>query len=398
MANATKRPIGFQVRSSRLGISIYYGDSFTPNEIDARVRILTDVETAYKKGRKINSDVYDDLVHLNDPKLIDALEKRGIIAVSKVLTLGEMAEQALEYFAKMGTKPQTINMIRKSLDYLYDFMGKDQPISTINKQDARDFDKWFRSQSLKASTVNRRIGHVKQIFNWAVKKLDDDIRNPFVCLDNIDTGEKKEKSVVSDEQKTAILDALNKTDQPEFWTAWFMFGYHQGLRLWSEAPRIRWSMIDFDTNKYIKGEIMIIDAKNSKRRTRKVRYMPLHKDTREALLRLKKYQEENEIETGDYVFPELWKIPGVEQVKETTMKARYRRILKRSNLSYPDPAGALRRTASNYWEKNAGVEAENEFLGHTKDIAKKHYYDEKTTPLSVVEAVNRSQREPAEVC
>ena len=398
MANATKRPIGFQVRSSRLGISIYYGDSFTPNEIDARVRILTDVETAYKKGRKINSDVYDDLVHLNDQKLLDALEKRGIIAVSKVLTLEEMAEQALEHFEKMGTKPQTINLIRRSLNYLYDFMGKDRPISTIDKQDARDYDKWLRAHDLKASTANCRIGHVKQVFNWAVKKLDDDIRNPFICLDNIDAGEEKAKSVITDEQKTAILDALNKTDQPEFWTTWFMFGYRQGLRLFSEAPRIRWSIIDFNSNKYDTGEIMIFDVKNSKRRTRKVRYMPLHKDTRKALLRLKKYQEENEIETGGYVFPELWKIPGVEQIEESTIKARYCRILKRSNLSYPDPAGALRRTASNYWEEVAGVEAENEFLGHTKNIAKKHYYDEKTTPLSVVEAVNRSQREPAEVC
>ena len=378
---------GWDIQTAKItGKNIAYhcpASRYDESGVLKRREILEEVEKAFSKGRAASSDTLDEIKALDDDNFIEWLIKYGVLAPVKVLTFDGLLELALKGFAERGTKPQTVDKIRHGGSFFADFLnerGIEIPVSAIDKKLARDFWTWFRDKSAandwKPSTINLNLGYIKQIFKWGVKHLDEMTINPFDCVDRIVDTRERTKDYLSEEQAQDVLNALERSDAPELWTAFFLLGYRQGLRVWSEAPRLRWGFVDFEGRR-----LMIEDVKRSKQGAKKTREMILDDKTAEALKRLRDYRRDNGETTReqDYIFPELWKIPGIVSYHSARISKRFQKILDGLGVEISCNVGTMRRAATNFWGETVGEYNENVFLGHSQTVSRKHYRTESVT-------------------
>ena len=360
------------------------------SEADAirRREIIEYIEIAKAKGRPY-SDALEEIRALGDARFVAWLEKNGIVSTAKVLSFEGLLERALEGFEALGDKPQSIDEIERSAKQFQSYLDKlgiNPPVSQIDKSLAREFWAWIcardKESGRKPSTTNQDLTHIKQVFNWGLKLLDELKENPFNCLEKRPDNRPKENTTLNEEQIAKILDVLERSKKPRFWTAWFLLGVRQGLRIFSEAPALKWEFIDFKA-----GRIMILDRKRSKRGKVVFRVMPLRPQTAEALKKIKEEQKRLGVETRGYIFPEL------SQIQRTTLHAQFQTILRSNGLDYKDAAGTLRRTAANWWREKVGEFWENMFLGHSSDVARTHYYDPYSIPASIMDEFKESEKE-----
>ena len=136
-ANNSKHSLkGWQLRAPRIGVSsVFFPASiYRLDEVQRMTRIMDEIETAHTRGKRPNSDVYDELKTINDDRLFQALANAGIIELAKVMTLGELVESAVDAFRKLGDKPRTIKGLKNSAKQAFEYFGKDCPIQEIDKK------------------------------------------------------------------------------------------------------------------------------------------------------------------------------------------------------------------------------------------------------------------------
>ncbi len=349
---------------------------YNESDVTKRREIIDAVEKAWAKGRAANSETVEEIQALNDPAFLEWLTKYGIIAPVKVLSFEGLLEMALKGFAEQGTKAQSLYRIKVGCSYFTEFLkekGLNIPVASIDKKLARDFWEWFKDKrdenDWTPRTLNAYLSNIKQVFRWGVKHLDDMTGNPFEGIDKIVDTREKPKKYLSEEQAQTILNALERSDNPRMWTAFFMLGFRQGLRVWSEVPRLRWGFVDFEGRR-----MMIDDVKRSKQGSKKTREMILDDQTAEYLKRLRDYRHENGETTReqDYMFPELC-------YSNDVVYTKFKRLVKRLGIDCNCTVGPMRRAASNYWGELVGEYHENVFLGHSKEVARAHYRTEGVT-------------------
>ena len=383
-ANNSKHSLkGWQLRAPRIGVSsVFFPASiYRLDEVQRMTRIMDEIETAHTRGKRPNSDVYDELKTINDDRLFQALANAGIIELAKVMTLGELVESAVDAFRKLGDKPRTIKGLKNSAKQALEYFGKDCPIQEIDKKSAIAFGQWLQEKNTyKQTTLFSITRRVKQVFNWAVRN-DIVAVNPFDSLRIGTQTTAKENTVLTEAEAARMLEIFGKTDYPEFHQAYFLMGYCQGLRLQSEAPYLLWEGVDYSCSPAF---IQIRDIKRGKQGNIVVREMPLRPETIDALQRLRAAQKRRGIQSR-FIFPELWKIQGIEL--STAQRYRFTNILKKEGIEIPSPFNTLRRTASNFWRNLVGVYWENVFLGHTETVAKTAYYNESLIPSNVLKAI-----------
>lgn len=378
---------GWGIRTSKLtGNEIAFhcpASRYNESDVTKRREILADVEKALSKGKAATSETLAEIQALNDENFTEWLIKYGIVAPVKVLSFDGLLEMAIAGLKERGTKPQTLRLIKCGASYFTEYLdekGLSIPVASIDKKLVRDFWQWLRAKSVEKEwspiTLNNYLTDIKQVFKWGVKHLDDLTSNPFDGIDRVVDTREKPKNYLSEEQAAQVINALKRSEKPQLWTAFFLLGYRQGLRVWSEAPRLKWGFVDFEGRR-----LMIVDVKRSKQGAKKTREMILDDKTAEALRRLQEYRNANGETTReqDYIFPELWKTPGVTCYCSTVIFTKFQRVLKRLGIDFDCNVGTMRRAASNFWGELVGEYNENMFLGHSKEIARTHYRTESVT-------------------
>lgn len=372
---------GWDIQTAKItGKNIAYhcpASRYSESDVTKRREILEEVEKALSKGRAASSDTLEEIQALGDENFLGWLVKYGVVEPVKVLTFDSLLEMALKGFAEQGTKPQTLRLIRIGGEHFSEFLnekGLEIPVASIDKKLARDFWAWFKEKrdanDWTPRTINAYLSNIKQIFKWGVKHLDEMTVNPFDCVDRIVDTREKRKNFLSEEQAAQVLKALERSKKPQLWTTFFLLGYRQGLRVWSEAPRLKWGWVDFEGRR-----LMIEDVKRSKRGAKKTREMILDNQTAEALKRLKDYRHANGETTReqDFIFPEFV------NSDYTSIRLLFNRVLERLGIDFQVNVGTMRRAASNYWGELVGEYWENLFLGHSKEIARTTYRTDSVT-------------------
>ena len=356
---------------------------YNESDVTKRREIIEAVEKAFSRGKGATSETLEEIQELNDPYFLEWLTKYGIVAPVKVLSFEGLLEMVLKGLAERGTKRQTLRLIKRGASYFSEYLeeqGQSIPVAAIDKKLARNFWTWFKAKSADNDwtpvTINNYLTYIKQVFKWGVKHLDEMTGNPFEGIDKIVDTREKPKKYLSEEQAQDVLNALERSDNPQLWTAFFLLGYRQGLRVWSEAPRLRWGFVDFEGRR-----LMIDDVKRSKLGAKKTREMILDNQTADALRRLRDYRQANGETTReqDYIFPEFWKTPGAVCYCSTVILTKFQRIVRRLGIDFACNVGTMRRAASNYWGELVGEYNENMFLGHSKEVARAHYRTESVT-------------------
>lgn len=207
------------------------------------------------------------------------------------------------------------------------------------------------------ATWSRTHKLLREVGNWAVG-TGDISANPFVLLPSPGESDPSRNHEV---QASDVLDAVLQCPCPDT-SMMMILGRFAGLRLSSEARKLRWSDVCFDT-----PSITATGKKGVKRR------IPMFEEVREALERQRKI-------TGKCRF-----VIGVDYLKVSD-SSHYNKILKaicRVTERYTRLRQNLRTSCENDWYEQGHPQRDVEqWIGHSRKVAKKHYDQDRDSRLS----------------
>ena len=301
------------------------------------------------------------------PDLWRKLINRGILDAPKAefWTLEQLRRAYIKAGYKAGKKSGTLTTQTNSIKKLEAFYGVIK-LDAIDEDAARAFasycDRRIENDEMRVATRATLIKDARALFNWAV---DAGIvaTNPFAPKSGIVRGsytKEEEDYYVDRDEARAVLEACKNSDHPLEWRALFTLARFQGLRVPSETRLLRWADVDFNARR-----LMITSPKTERYEGKGRRPMPIFKPTFEALKDLRASQREQV-----FVFDALLTL-----MRREGHRTGFKRILERAGIEVWDNLfRALRANASNDVKRKVNDIAEHAWIGHSKQVAEKHYY------------------------
>ena len=240
---------------------------------------------------------------------------------------------------------------------LVDSFGPDKALREITPADADDWRRWLSSdQKLADNTIRRRCGIAKQFFRAAVRaRLIQE--NPFADLKGCGVRENRQRDYfLTREDAAKVLEACPDAQ----WRLLFALSRYGGLRCPSEHLGLRWGDVDWERNR------MTIHApKTEHHADGGVRQVPIFPELRPHLEAVWEQAE-----------------PGTEWVitryrgNDTNLRTQLQKIIKRAGLTpWPKLWQNLRATRATELVSEGWPEYKVcKWLGHTKLVAEKHYW------------------------
>ena len=328
-------------------------NEYTENDALVLAGIIGQIESAYNDGTKLDERRLEALDLFPDVK--QRLIKKGFIALVKEKTLADVWEE-YENATFDGLKPYSINHKKQSRRKFFQYFPADVPANALTKKDAQAFRNWLDVQinagAIAETTAGGYISDAKRVFNWAV---DVEIINksPF---DHI----RKGTTTNPTRQFYLELDAVNKlilTCPTQEWRVLLLLARRLGLRIPSESSGLEWKNVDFET-------IVIYSPKTERHKHKGTRTAPLFPDVWEALRQLKDEQRRRGV-SSPLVLPTL---------QRENLRTQFERIIARAGLEqWPKLFQNLRASAATDIRNNFGEQAEAAWVGHSPEIAKRHY-------------------------
>lgn len=238
---------------------------------------------------------------------------------------------------------------------LNDFFGSDKLLSEVTEEDAKRFERWLvNDQNLAESTVRKRCGFSKQMFQTAV---DDRIieANPLQKLKVAAVGNPDTQYFVTEGESQKVLAACPSAE----WKACFVLARWAALRIPSEIQSLRWSDIHWEQNRF-----HVHATKTEHHSDKGNRVVPLFPEVRAALNEL---WDTLEGDPAEYVLPHIRTI--------TNVNPQLGRIIKNAGLTvWPKRWQNLRATRATELERKFPSHVVTGWCGHTERIAAEHYW------------------------
>lgn len=209
---------------------------------------------------------------------------------TKGQTLGEFLEELYIPWVLDNRKSgkATVQMLRRSFKCFYDV--------EVDKLTQMDLEKWQidRVKENKEASVNRVMTTIKAALNWGVKRgiLKE---NPLTHMERLkETTSPGRVRYLSDEERTRLLDALERHDKRtgDHIKPMVMIALNTGMRRGSLFGLV-WGDVDFDQNTI---RLRAEEAKSGKQN-----YIPMNKTVREILTDWKKRSKSTA--SSSLVFP-----------------------------------------------------------------------------------------------
>jgi integrase len=291
----------------------------------------------------INEVLYDRLVRggLCQPRAIDMRGQKR---------LGEMLD---EYIARRNDlKDGSIKMLKQSRDKLVEYFGADKLIGSITAADAADF-KRTRLKTDAAGYVSKQIQLSRQFFKDAVEREILD-KSPF---SKIKPGSQKNPARMRFIARETIDQAINHASDLD-WKLIIAFARYGGLRIPTEILALRWSDIDWNTNR-----IRITASKTEHHVGHGERDIPLFPELRPLLLEAKKKAGSSTI----YVINRY-------RTTSVNLRTQFLRILKSAGIEpWPKLFQNLRSTRQTELAEIFPSHVVCAWLGNSEKIAMGHY-------------------------
>jgi integrase len=244
----------------------------------AAASVLTYVEhliAARTAGVSIDAETARWLADLPD-ELHARIARAGLTEARQAreaVTLGGLLA-AFDDDARRDVKPSTRTRQQQAAGHLLDYFGADRDAATITPTEA---DAW-RSHLLEAgyarATVSRTVKLARQFFRWAIKRGLIE-HNPF--------SEVKAGSEANPDRllfvPRATIDKVMEQAPSIQWRCLIALSRYAGLRVPSEAFRLRWADIDWDA-----GRMFVRSPKTEHHIAGAGRSVPLFPELREHLL------------------------------------------------------------------------------------------------------------------
>ena len=312
------------------------------------------LETAQQLGTSPDADTLQWLGRLTD-WLYSKLVHVGLAAEKQSATLGAFLAG---YVAKrVDVKGSTATVYGHTRRCLVGFFGEARPLRDISAGDADDWRRWLASdQKLADNTIRRRCGIAKQFFRAAVRsRLIQE--NPFGDLKGCTVRENRKRDYFVTREETAKVIGACPDAQ---WRLLFALSRFGGLRCPSEHLALRWGDVAWDQNRFT-----VHASKTEAHEDGGVRQVPIFAE-------LRPYLEE--------VFEQAE--PGTEWVitryrdHTQNLRTQLQKIIQRAGLTaWLKLWQNLRSTRATELVSKGWPEYKVcKWLGHTKLVAEKHYW------------------------
>jgi len=286
-----------------------------------------------------------------DADLYDKLAKAGLAKRRDSATLAGFIDAYTE--RRTDVKPSTRLVYDRVRRYLVDHFGEKLPIRDITPGDADAWRLALLKKGLADNTIRRSCGVAKQWFTSAVRsRLITD--NPFADLAASVRANTKRYYYITREQAQAVLDACPDAE----WRLLFALARYGGLRVPSEALRLRWQDIDWSNERFT-----VTSPKTEHHEGHESRLVPIFP---ELLPYLREIFEQAE--------------PGAEfcitryRDGAVNLRTQLQRIIKRAGLEpWPKLWQNLRSTRETELADQFPAHVASAWIGNSVAVAVKHY-------------------------
>ncbi len=336
------------------------------------------------------------------PRIVDYLAGLELIQPRKVevVAVAPEVKQAptiddwySQYIANRQGSEGTKKVWNRAKNQALKFFGKDRRIDTITTGEGIT---WFELMLngdkkgkgiLAEATARKMVGVARQVFKRALKfKLITE--NPFADDELKTTVGVREKEYITLPRIQQLISILPTVE----WRAVIVFARFGGMRAQCELPLLKWSDVNWDENRFV--------VRRSPK-TKTTRSTPIFPEVRQILEELLPITGKSE-----YVL-------NVLRTKSKNWRTPLGKMMIKAGMEpWADPYNALRSSAATDIAKKYGTACEAEWLGHSPQIALKHYlratdadfeqaanqksnFDPKVAPESVGTRVNGPELLPA---
>jgi len=283
------------------------------------------------------------------------LAKVGLIVATEQKTCQDLWDAFLK--SKADAKPASMQIYRNSQTKFFEAFLPTEPIEAITHEQLL---KWKAEllERYAVASVATYFKTVDSVLNYAVDKkrkwLPD---NP---MDGISKGSfvnRKNDRIVTMAEYARLLDAC--PDQE--WRTIIALARIGGLRCPSELQQLRWADIDRE-----KKWFTVRSPKTERHEHCRERVVPLFAELREELDR---HFSIDGTESNEFVIQGL-------QGTDWTLYEPFQKIARQAGLgTIKCPFDNMRTSRSDEIRRRWGETKESLWIGHTKEISKKHYLD-----------------------
>ncbi len=248
-----------------------------------------------------------------------------------------------------------------------------KPVAAINPGDAKDFRRWLVDKKYSTATVSGFINKTRQLLDDAI---DHGLlsSNPFRKVGGGSQVNEERRFYVSRE---AIERVMDKAPSDE-WKLLIALGRYGGLRIPSEAERLKISDIDLERNR-----ITITSPKTEKQGKSK-RVIPLWPELRPLIETVLKKASPDQVRLLPFI------LPGYNP------HTQFVRLIERAGLNpWPKVWQNLRSTRETELLKDFPIHVVCAWIGNTKRIARRHYLQTTEADFDKAVGVQRAAKSAA---
>ena len=271
--------------------------------------------------------------------LIEARQRRSL------LTFLESYQQE-----RTDWKPATRKAFQTARNKLIDYFG-DIPLRSITCEQAALYRSHLVGQGYATAFVAKLIMQARSFFNVAKKrKLIDE--NPFIEVETGSQVNKDREHYVTEEEAQLLIDACPDTKARLI----IALARYAGLRIPSELVGLRWSEVNWADGRFT------VHSPKTERKGKPKRVVPIFGNLQPYLIDASEVSPEGE----DRIFPEIH--------DQKSMGSWIKKLADRAGVVlWEKPFQNMRSSCATDLNDNFPSKTCAEWLGHTEQIADKHY-------------------------
>ena len=294
--------------------------------------------------------------------LRDKLATVGLIETKQRLTVPEFLTNWLTSKRDCGFKPASLLAWGQSVNELTTMFGS-KPLASLSHEDAESYRAAMQGRGLRLTTVAKRLGHARQIFEDAVR-LGHLPANPWkhVRQRQGDPSERRAYVPVADIQR--VIEHCPNV----WWKLMVALARFGGLRTPSESFSLTWGDVDWDRMR------LSVPSPKTEHSGKTHRVIPLFQLIRPHLEAAFEAAEEG----ATYVFPEKYRLraQGPGGWGGANFRTQLLRIVRKAGVdSWPRLWHSLRASCESDLAQSFPLAIVAKWLGNTPSVALRHYVD-----------------------
>ncbi len=366
MAGIAKKGKAHQIYFYLFGVRryIYLPKNFPKRDVQ---RLKTEVEQL-KFYREYEMPLPPDLeafVNNLAPKLRRKLEATGLLGEPIPRTLGELTGAFMVHKETDSSLSDTTHRsIRFALGRLIRYFGEEREALTLSTEEIEAWKKWLTEEEGRAeSSVAIYLTTGNSVFIWGIDKgyLKS---NPFKGVKRGSMVTEKKRHVTMDEYRRLLEVCPNQA-----WRTLLALCRIGGLRSPSETFLVKWADVDWE------NDTLIVHSPKTQNKGKGSRVIPLFPELRVELEASWELAEEGEEQV----------LAGLSSPRNA--RNQMPKLMERAGLEpWERPFHNLRGSRDDELFSAFPDHVASEWMGHTVDVARKHYL--KVTQDQIKEAVN----------